>query len=171
MTATFANRGRSLEAVVIASQSDSRGPVLRLDKFPTSSKRIAGGKIIQLKSPVDFIGEVFGSGRAVHLDCKQCDSPNRFPIGNVDHFPAHQREWLIRHGTAGAIAGLVVEATHENQGKFYWMDWRAMHWNTASITWAEFALDRGNLRCLGDNLHTIQFRRLFEPAGVPGEGR
>jgi penicillin-binding protein-related factor A (putative recombinase) len=157
-----ANRGRSLETVIVASQ----GRYVTLDQHGQQARRIGGGQMVAVKGPVDFSGTVKGSGRSIRFDAKTCAQVTRFPIGNRDHFPEHQRQCLIRHGEAGAVAGLLVEAT--SLGMYLWLEWPALVGTLpASISW-----DDSRWVDLGPTTHAIRFNRipgvivLDERAGV-----
>jgi hypothetical protein len=66
-----------------------------------------------------------------------CDSRTSFPklVGNRDHLPEHQRFHLIRHGEAGAVAGVLIWATAV--GRYFWLDWHTLKGlsDTPSIPW------------------------------------
>jgi hypothetical protein len=145
-----ANRGRSLETAIVTSQART----IVLDHHGQEAKRLPGGRMVAKRGPVDFTGTVCANGLSIRFDAKKCDLVHRFPIGNLDHFPAHQRVSLIRHGEAGAIAGLLVEATA--LGEFRWLGWRAIAAITApSLPWAD---ERWVV--LGPTTHAIRFERI-----------
>lgn len=125
-------RGRHLESLVLASQG-----TVTLTKIPNGVRYLPGGKTIPCKSPVDFAGTVHGSGRAVWLDAKQCDLKGRFPVGNKDHVTPQQIAELVRHGRAGAVAGLLVERTGEDE--LYWCDWSILTNAPPSYAWKDLA--------------------------------
>lgn len=148
-----ANRGRSLETAILASQ---RADLILLTKMPTSSKRIGGGKIIQLPSPVDFFGIHVPTGRMICFDAKQHANPNGLPAGML---AAHQWNELIRYGQTqggpGAISGLLCESTA--LGRYYWCPWPILLWPgfvRKTFLWHEM-LD------LGDTQHLPKWERLF----------
>jgi hypothetical protein len=147
------NHGKCFESVIIASQRD----LLRLDRVEQAAKRIGGGKMVPVRGPVDFVGTVCGYGRAIVLDAKMCDLAGRYPVGNRDHLPEHQRFYLIRHGEAGAIAGVLIWATAV--GRYFWLDWHALKGlrDTPSIPW-NFPM----LTDLGSDKFNVDF------AKVPG---
>jgi len=151
---TTGNRGRSLETVIDASQRN----VVCITKIPSGAKWIGPRKMVATKSPVDFMGVVCGTGRAIVFDAKTCNLARSFPVSNADHFPEHQREFLIRHGRAGAIAGLLVESTR--MGAYFWVNY---HWlivtSVGSYQWGDDVFD-----CLGPNSGPV----LFEC--IPGVG-
>ena len=149
---SFANRGKSLESIVLASQLN----VVCLDKIPTSSRIVRAGtetKSLRLKSPPDFIGTVCGSGRAIVFDAKQCDE-KRFPLSKIR---PHQAEWIIRHGLAGAVAGVLIEST--NNHHYWWLSWNSLdaitRARTPSIEFTDFEAD-----CLGPSSRIIDFTRI-----------
>jgi hypothetical protein len=146
--AMCAGRGHRLESTVIASQ----GGVILVDKMPTGGRFHRGAPQL-IKGPVDYVGEVCGSGRAIMFDAKECALQNRFPVGDRNLVKEHQRLFLIRHGGAGAIAGLLVEATHTEVAAFYWLDWRELLKNEASIQWDDPRMTR-----LGSSKFSINFR-------------
>lgn len=151
------NRGKSFETVILASQRD----VVRLERIEQAAKRIGKGRMIPLKSPCDFTGTVVGTGRAITFDAKVCDLANRFPCGNRDHVPAHQIEHLIRHGEAGAIAGLLIWAT--KRCRYFWMDWRFLS-KSPSLEWSHVAMVE-----LGDDARTVDFHRVPGVASRPAD--
>jgi len=153
-----ANKGRNLETAIIASQRN----LIRVEKMPLGFKYIAGGKTVPQRGPVDYVGTVVGSGRAITFDAKQCDQATRFPVGNDTHFPEHQRQFLIRQGEAGAIAGLLVEATHEKVRQYLWLDWRHLLTREASVKWD----DPRWVRC-GDTGLLVDFTGILKAYGAP----
>lgn len=158
---TLGHRGKRLEVTIIASQCG----FVRLDQIPSGCKRLPGGRTIDVHSPVDFIGEVCATGRAIHLDAKECADPKRFPVGNKAVLKPHQREWLIRHGEANAIAGLLIEATHPDRERFFWMDWRALlRTHEPSVEWSD-----PRLQDIGDTKHAISFGQIIAMSPFPME--
>lgn len=152
MIATHANRGRSLETTVIASQCG----VVALERMPTAA-RLIRGKWTPMKSPVDYIGTVCGTGRAIMFDAKQSALATRFKVGDRDHIPEHQRQFLLRQSYAGAIAGLLIEATDQRIRKYFWLHARYLgaNYNIPSIPW-----DHTWLVSLGPTTHNIDFRQI-----------
>lgn len=147
-------QGRGLETTIISSQRN----VVCLEKIPTSMKFLPGGKQIPIKGPVDFIGEVRQTGRAIHFDAKQNGDRNGFYIHK--YLEPHQEAHLNRHGSAGAICGLLMEATHPDVAAFFWMDWRDV-----SRVWLspQRRVDWSAMLRLGDNKHCVKFEMI---AGV-----
>lgn len=147
------NRGKWLEAVIASSQGDSLGPVVRLDKFdPPIVFRKGGGAGVG-RGPVDFIGEFVATGRAIHLDAKESRDANAFELGYC--LKPHQRDWLLRHGDAKAVAGLVV-ACHARE-RFLWLDWRHLVRMRDAVPWGDPDwIDIGHAKGI------VQFRRLGE---------
>jgi penicillin-binding protein-related factor A (putative recombinase) len=146
-------KGSSLEAIVLASQ----GNVIAVTKMMAGARFIGKGRFIHQKGVVDFVGTVCGSGRAICFDAKQCDVKGRYPVGNRDHLASHQVDYLIRQGRAGAVSGLIVEATHASLAAFFWCDWDVLVANEPSMKW-----DDPRLLRLGSNRRAINF------AMVPG---
>ena len=112
-------------------------PLVTLRKMGAEAVHIPGGKIVTKRGPCDFWGAVNGTGRAIVLDAKECDSRTRFPIGNKTHFPDHQRAELIAMGEAGAVSGLLVHATTFGCQMYLWLSWRHMRTNEPSIAWID----------------------------------
>lgn len=149
--------GKSLELVVA-----NGGGVIEWTRVPNGVKYVRGGDTVPTKSPVDFIGTVIGTGRAVFCDAKRCSQKTGYNAQR-DHLKPHQISELVRHGRAGAIAGLLIESTAE--GAFYWLGWRDLQQNKASYRWAE-------LRRVGMSNVAINWRLViapYEPASA-GEG-
>lgn len=147
-------RGMALEAVVPPSQ---RG-IIAVEKVQTASRRIRtpqGFQIVQTKSIVDWIGTVCGTGRAIFFDTKQGAIPTRLDVG-PDHFPAHQRDFLIKMGQAGAVSGLLAEATDPSVAAYFWIDWT--HLLEGSIR--SFRWDDPRLTPLGPRTHCIRFEAI-----------
>lgn len=147
-----ASRGKSLESLILASQ----GAYVVLEKVPNGVKTLAGGRVVRCKSIVDFMGTVTSSGRAIVFDAKQCDLKHRFPVGNADHVTPDQRATLIRHGKAGAIAGLLVNSTYWQL--LYWLSWQQLQAGTPSMRWSE-------LTTIGLSTHAVDFGKLLRLAG------
>ncbi len=146
----FANRGRALESIIMASQAN----IVRLIQVSGTAKRIGGGKMIQTKGPVDFSGVIVGSGRAICFDAKTCGEKNHLDTGK-DKLLEHQRQELLRMGEAGAIAGLLCLSTARQ--RYYWCDWRLLTQRRPSILWDTMA-------DMGDAAFTIGFKRLADVA-------
>lgn len=155
MRTIYANRGRGLESTVIASQRN----IIQVEKTSAGMQWVRRGAqtiAIPIKGPVDFVGVVCGTGRAICFDAKQCALKGGFPIGNKKLIPKHQREYLIRQGNAGAIAGLLVEASHPSQQAFYWLGWRFVLHHECSVPWKA----DGVWVWLGDTKHAIKFENI-----------
>lgn len=92
------------------------------------------------------------------FDAKQCDLVKGFRVNHDEHFPQHQRDFIQRMGRAGAIAGVLVEATAISE--FLWLDWEYLspHKHCA---WPVVLWENPLWRRLGDTLHAIQFSRLI----------
>jgi hypothetical protein len=145
------NSGRGLESTVLASQAKG----ICVDKIPHGMRHIGGGRTVPVPGPVDFMGTL--AGRSLVFDAKQCARKTRFNLGDRTMVKPHQRERIIRHGEAGAIAGLLVEATAF--GLYLWLDWRYLKHDVASIPWDDACWIE-----LGDTAHAIRFDRLITPA-------
>lgn len=128
MGLTLSSRGRGCESLILASQT-----AVALVKVPSAVQFIPGGKIVKKKGPCDFVGLVRGTSRMVILDAKECDLRLRFPVGNKDHVPEHQREQLVHFGQLGALAGLLVESTAH--GRLHWLPWRMLIDAPPSYPW------------------------------------
>lgn len=146
-----ANLGRALETTIIASQRN----IVRLDKIPHGVRYLPGGKKIAVKSPVDFVGTVCATGRAIHFDAKMSAKPQGLYLDQIEK---HQIAWLVRHGEAGAIAGVLAESTKVETAGFYWIDWRNISRHigicSAAISW-------GDMRWIGDSFQTIDFGKIL----------
>jgi penicillin-binding protein-related factor A (putative recombinase) len=99
-----ANRGRPLERLIEQSAALSR--LVVLEKTAPRAVRTKNGWV-NLPGPCDFDGEVIGSGVRVVLDAKETAKPQGFYLSDL---PDHQRAFLVRHGSAGAVAGLLIHA-------------------------------------------------------------
>jgi len=129
--------------------------VVSFAKFPNGYQHIGGGKGFAVKTPCDFGGTIIGTGRAIFWDAKRCEAKTRFPIGNRDHFPDHQRLFLQHQHEAGAVAGLMVEDV--SGGRVLWLSWFIVgHWrDLASIEWGSDSwID------LGPSNRVIDFTRI-----------
>lgn len=121
--------GRSLESLILASQTD-----VLLTKIPLSARRMPGGKIVACAGPVDFMGGYREDGRLIVFDAKQNKNPRRLPTGKKE-LREHQIEEIIRYGIAGFIAGLLCECSTTRT--LYWCRWELLGRRRASIPWAE----------------------------------
>ena len=151
LSLTLANRGRSLELAVAASTRD----IMELVKVPNGQKYIAGGKTVPVKSPVDFMGVVRRTGQAICFDAKACSLVRSFHISNTHNVSPHQIEFLVRHGSAGAIAGLLVESKATE--RFLWLGWSHIAKANEAIRWID-----SRWVDLGPTTHAIQL------ANIPG---
>jgi penicillin-binding protein-related factor A (putative recombinase) len=150
MNLTRANRGRALERTILASQS-----LVTLVKVPHGMKYLRGGKTVGVKTLTDFAGVVKGTGQGIFFDAKMCELKNGFPIGNRSHFSEYQRQFLIRMGAAGAIAGLLVECKAHQM--YAWLDWTTLEKCRApSLAW-----DAAGWRWLGMTTYAVNFEQLI----------
>lgn len=157
MSIGSSNRGRALETTIIASQ----GRFIRVRKMTagviwkrSAAAKLGGSPVIPIKGPVDYVGTVCGIGRSICFDGKMCKLANYFPVGKRDHFTPEQRDYLIEQGQAGAIAGLLIEATALK--KFFWLAWDNLPpQHVSSIQWTD-----ERLIYLGDTFHIIRFDRI-----------
>lgn len=92
--------------------------------------------LIRMSVCCDFAGTVRGSGRMLVVDFKRNDGVGVFPI-LPSHVSPRQREELIRHGSVGAAAGLLIESSRHRRN--FWCDWTLLHWawdcGDSSIAW------------------------------------
>jgi penicillin-binding protein-related factor A (putative recombinase) len=153
MTTTRSNRGRALEALVLASQ----GPGVAITQVPNGVRWLRGGNTCPTKSPVDFFVTV--NGRAVVFDTKRCAVASRFPVGNPDHVTPAQVAEVVRHGRAGAVAGLLVENVKAET--LHWLDWQQVRSPpplSPSLPWEHLVV-------VGDVKHAIDWRRVVAAGG------
>jgi hypothetical protein len=144
-------KGGGLEATVVASQRN----IIRVDKMHAGARFARGGKAIPVHGPVDFVGEVCATGRSICFDCKETEEPTCFYL---KWLPEHQRQYLMRHGEARAIAGLVIEAKAAR--RFVWVPWRCLTPSgLVSIRW-----DYAEVVDLGPTTHAIRFEAIPEVA-------
>lgn len=154
---SHSNRGRALEIAVAASQRvicvDKHNAGARFRSKAEMARDPSGGRVAALRGAVDFIGEVRGSGRAVHFDAKQTTDADGFR--HAHHLSIHQRDHLAKHGDAGAICGVLIEAI--KPGRFFWLGWEPLVrlWSIERFEWS-LMID------LGDTLHNINFERVPE---------
>lgn len=163
-------KGRSLESTVIASQLG----VICLAKIPNGVKYIGGENIalptgknrwvpssVATRSPCDYMGCTVGDGRALAFEAKQCALVKGFRVNDESTFPQHQRDFIQRMGRAGAIAGVLVEATEISE--FLWLDWEYLSPHQ-HCPWPVVPWDSHCWRRLGPTTHAIQFGRLLAVA-------
>ena len=150
MKTAAGNRGRSFERIIDASQ----GVDVCLSRVAQAAKWV-GPKVIAQRGPVDYTGTIVGPGRAICFDAKMCDLATRYPVGNLDHLPAHQRQYLILHGEAGALSGVLIWAT--KRAGYFWLPWHALRElnGVASVPWETPALIN-----IGPDSRTVDFRRI-----------
>ncbi len=96
-------------------------------------KYIGGGKMIHQKTACDFAGTVRENGRSFVCDFKVCGLPKVFYF--KDHLSEHQRIELINHGKAGAIAGLLIEATARREIR--WASWQQIETDDLALAFDE----------------------------------
>lgn len=165
-TRLLKNDGSGLEATVVASQAG----VIRLERFRSGQRFVRGGRTVGQPVPCDFIGTVVGAGRAIWFDAKSCDRPSSFNAA-ASHVRPHQRLALCNQGECGAVAGLLVEATHPELAAFYWLPWWQLATNETCYAW-------GALIEVGPSVLAVNFRQLIllhdfhtpqrlRPKGVP----
>ena len=140
------NRGKLLEAVVLASQGDA----VRLVKFPQAARWV-GPRLQPIKGPVDYGGTVVADGRAIFFDAKECQSKTSFSL-HESHVPRHQKEFLWMMGEGGAVSGLLIEAT--GLQLYFWLDHTEIK-SQPSVKWDDASLVR-----LGDSRFTIPFKKI-----------
>jgi hypothetical protein len=58
---------------------------------------------------------------SICFDAKQSDEAVAFPLAKLKR---HQLAYLVKHGRAGAISGILVGATHDCVGAYLWLDWK-----------------------------------------------
>lgn len=141
-----ANRGKSLEAVVLASQ----GEAVRLVKFPQAARWV-GARLQPIKGPVDYGGTVVADGRAIFFDAKECASKRTFSL-HESHVPRHQKEFIWMMGSAGAVAGLLIEATE--LGQYFWLDWHHV-FTEPGVKW-----ESETMTALGDSKFAVPFKKI-----------
>lgn len=165
---THAHKGRGLETVVIHSQRH----VLRLEQIQQAAKKIRDPAdsrrwvTIPVKGPCDFVGEFRvdpWKGRAVWFDAKTCADPHRFPLAEWARKRPNQKFCLLHHGEAGAVAGLLVEATKWKGGRFLWLGWEFID---VLPTTPSLRFDDRAWVDLGDSLHLIKFENLLPGGGA-----
>jgi hypothetical protein len=113
---THSRRGTELESLIDVSQ---RG-IICVSKMNADAKWFKGKGMTPVAGPVDYVGEVCGTGRSICFDAKQSNEAAGFPLDKVKR---HQLDYLAKHGRAGAIAGILVAATHDGVGAYLWLDW------------------------------------------------
>jgi hypothetical protein len=130
---TATRRGNSFEraARVVIERHVELAAVPRM-----GGRMIKGGKMIADKAPCDFVGAIRGTGQLFIADAKSCSLRTRFDYCQIED---HQRDELIRLGMAGAIAGVIVEASAVDFCRCFWIDWRvlAADINASSIAWTD----------------------------------
>ncbi len=142
--------GKEFEALILASQNDGQGPVMKLEqihnfarptcrnenRFNPKLKRMESAKVftyVQVSSPWDFSGSVWGSGRGVFLDAKNLgDGYASFPVNNDAIVKEHQILAMLKQEDAGAIAGFLVRCIRMNDFRFCWA--------SQAYTWREKGL-------------------------------
>lgn len=116
--------------------------LLRLPDCGGSYKRnrVSGSpELRHQKMPCDFAGTVRSGplrGTAFYADAKRCAIKTGFDVHNRSTVKPHQREELELQGDAGAIAGLIVEATHPEVAGVYWIDWRLLK-ERSRLAWSD----------------------------------
>lgn len=132
---TRPTKGKGLESLALASQFG-----VTLTQVPRAVrflKRGHGGapRAVSVPAPVDFFGaHLTSGGRLLVFDCKESREKYRLDTSE-DHLPSHQRAELHRHGSAGAVAGLLVE--HVPGLALYWCPWPLLYPPRPSIPYAE----------------------------------
>lgn len=143
-SSSHANRGRNLESVILASQSN----VVALTKITAGQKWLKGGKTVSQKQFVDFVGCVNLTGQMLCFDAKQWDDGKC----RLDLVPPFQRELLRRYQLAGAIAGLLIEST--KLGRFFWFEEYPLF---DPIGWGSIFL-----KDIGPNTHGVSFAEIVK---------
>jgi hypothetical protein len=82
------------------------------------------------------VGTFVGSGRSLIIDAKEGSETHRLVL-NDTHLADHQRQALIDHGRAGAVAGVLALNTQTQ--RLYWCDWRLLltEQSTRSLRWLD----------------------------------
>lgn len=124
MVANYANRGKTLEAMLEQSNAVyyARGvAVVQKVATPTTVLWREGRPAAAFhphKSTVDFIGHA--KGRPLAFDAKETREETRFPLANIE---PHQIEFLERWWEAGGVAFLIVSFAALNR-TFLLMIWQ-----------------------------------------------
>lgn len=122
--------GKTLERLITSEQTLPNREVV-LTHVGQAARRIGEGKVVAVKGPVDFFGTVRGSGRSILFDAKECGKPS-FDC-NTSAVKQHQINELVRHGRAGALAGLLILDTRS--GWVVWLDWRKLEQRKPTYPW------------------------------------
>lgn len=125
-----------------------------LSQVPNGARMLPGGKAVLSKGPCDFFVGIGRPALLCVLDAKESGRLTSF-AANPSHFAEHQRLELIRHGSAGAIAGLLVLNTRTD--RLYWIRWQDFLPRRDFYPWDDAAL-----RYVGDANATIDWRRIVE---------
>ncbi len=108
-------------------------PRLAIEQLPRAGAQFIGpGKYIPKPVPCDFIGVI--AGMPLFFDAKSNQGENAFKDwNNPSVVKPHQREFLIRMGRAGAVSGILAEAS--DMARVYWMPWQVLLQLTPSFPW------------------------------------
>ncbi len=132
---TKTNRGRRLETAVLASQRT----YIRVRKTSAGVKWLPGGRQVLQRGPVDFVGTICGTGGSICFEAKQTDDPIRFAF---DLIKRHQITDLVDQGSAGAVAGVLIESTAVR--RYFWLPWHQLdaadRQHVRSLQWTDFRL-------------------------------
>jgi penicillin-binding protein-related factor A (putative recombinase) len=115
---THSRRGSELETLIEVSTASG---LVCLSKMNADARWFKGKGMTATAGPVDYVGEVAATGRAICFDAKQSDEAAAFPLAKLKR---HQLAYLVKHGRAGAISGILVGATHDRVGAYLWLDWK-----------------------------------------------
>lgn len=110
-------------------------------EIPRVGGKWVQGSIIPARVACDFVGAISDTGRMFVCDVKKCENECRFALA----LPEHQRRNLIAVGQAGAISGLLIDASAELLSLWYWLDWGILAVpGLRSVQWTD-----ERLLCLG----------------------
>jgi hypothetical protein len=118
--------------------------------IPRLGARVCRAGLLPTSVACDLCGTIVGTGRAFVCDVKHCLEPDRFSLSN--YVKPHQLTELNSQGSAGAVAGLLVEAAHPSRRCWYWIDWKQLQ--GTGISW-------GDCQHLGPNTHLPQVGRVL----------
>jgi hypothetical protein len=110
--------GGATEARVLALADPK---ILILQRIENGMKRVGGGKSFAVKQAVDYFGTFVG-GRSLVFDAKHSRDAS-FDFSNEKVMKRHQIEAIIRHGQAGAVAGVLVDSMRVG---WLWFSWREL---------------------------------------------
>lgn len=114
----------------------SEGRQVRLIKLPLADTYLNNGRRVARKGPADFMGLCRSNLRLIVFNTAESGNRWSLPLDERS-LPEWQRRVLMDYGDDGAVAGLLVAATHQQVQMAFWVPWNALVQPAPMMTWTD----------------------------------